>query len=336
MIFGFAAAAIAGFMLTAIPNWTGRMPLQGMPLVLLFFAWVLGRVAMATSAMTGSAFSAVVDLAFLAALFAVVLREILAGRHWRSLPMSIAIVVLIAANVLTQLDVIGWLPTGRLGERLGLAAVVLLISLIGGRIIPSFTRNWLAKQGEQVSPTPFGRFDVATLILVVAALSFWVALPENPMTGVALIAVALMSLARLVRWRGWRTVSEPMLWVLHAGYCWLAFGLGLLGAAILVPDAVPVSAGVHALTAGSIGTMTLAAHDRATRGHTGRSLTADPRTAAIYFLITLAAASRVAAPFFPNLYVILLMSSGAISIGAFSLFVACYGPMLIAGGQTRA
>jgi len=157
------------------------------------------------------------------------------------------------------------------------------------------------------------------------SLSLWVANPDTRLSAYALIIAGLMSIARLSRWRGLRTHAEPLLWILHLGYAWVAIGLSLLGISALLPAAVPYSAGLHALSAGAIGTMTLAVMTRATRGHTGRSLTADPRTVAIYVLITLAAVLRVAAPFFPNVYVVLLMSSGASWIGAFSLFVACYG-----------
>jgi uncharacterized protein involved in response to NO len=328
MLFGFAVAAVAGFMLTAIPNWTGRMPLQGMPLMVLFGAWLLGRVAMATSALMGGPLGAIVDLSFLAALFGVVLREVLAGRNWRNLPMPAAVAVLVIANGLTQLEANHLLQSGMLGERLGLAMIVLLISLIGGRIIPSFTRNWLAKRGADAMPVPFGRFDVAALILVLAALSLWVASPNSPVAGAALIAAGLISFARLTRWRGVRTGAEPLLWVLHLGYAWVAAGLCLLGAGLLLPASVPYSAGLHALSAGAIGTMILAVMTRATRGHTGRALTAGWSTAAIYSLITLAAIVRVAAPFIPAFYLPLLMASGALWVATFSLFVACYGPML--------
>lgn len=335
MLFGFAAAAVAGFMLTAIPNWTGRLPLQGVPLIILFSVWVLGRVAMATSSVIGGPLAAVIDVAFLAILFLTVLREIVSGRNWRNLPMPIAVAVLVIANGLTQLEANKLVSSGMLGERLGLATIVLLISLVGGRIIPSFTRNWLVKRDDDRVPVPFGRFDIAVLFLVLISVSFWVANPNSTSTGAALIIVGLLSTARLARWRGLRTRSEPLLWILHLGYAWVAIGLSLLGFSILLPTVVPYSVGLHALSAGAIGTMTLAVMTRATRGHTGRSLTADPRTVAIYALITLAAVLRVAAPFFPDVYVVLLMSSGASWIGAFSLFVACYGPMLLTASPTR-
>jgi uncharacterized protein involved in response to NO len=125
------------------------------------------------------------------------------------------------------------------------------------------------------------------------------------------------------------TLSEPILWILHLGYGWVAVGLLLLGTAAIFPTLVPSTAGLHALAAGAIGTMTLAVMTRATRGHTGRSLEAGPGTTAIYVLITLAALLRVAAPFTPDLYFALVIAAGVAWVTAFSLFVLFYGPMLV-------
>jgi uncharacterized protein involved in response to NO len=155
MIFGFAAAVIAGFLLTAIPNWTGRMPLQGVPLVILFGTWLIGRVAMATSTLIGSGVAMALDLSFLVVLLGVVLREIASGRNWRNLPMPVAVGGLLLANSLTHAEAAGDLTSNQLGERLGIATIILLISLVGGRIIPSFTRNWLVKRAETQMPAGF-------------------------------------------------------------------------------------------------------------------------------------------------------------------------------------
>jgi len=329
MIFGFAAAAATGFLLTAVPNWTGRMPLQGLPLIILFSIWILGRIAMMASAPLGGFFAAVIDLSFLALLFAVVLREVTAGRNWRNLPVVSAIALLLAANLLTHLEATGVRPNDPVGERLGVAVFVLLISLIGGRIIPSFTRNWLVKHGSTTLPVPFNRFDIGCLALVAASLGLWVAVPEAQITGFGLIMAGAVSVVRLVRWTGWLMLSEPLLWILHLGYAWLAFGLLLLGGSVLAPAAVPNQAGLHALTAGAMGTMILAVMTRATLAHTGRALSAGPSTVAIYGLVSAAAITRVLAPFLPGSYVELLWSSGGLWILAFALFVVRYAPMLL-------
>src|SRR5581483_4693528 len=155
MVYGFAAATVAGFLLTAIPNWTGRMPLQGWPLAALVLLWAAGRVAVLFSAAIGAIPATVLDLAFPAAFVAVVAREIIAGRNWRNLPMLAALSLLLAGNLLVHLEVLGVSETADLGNRLGIATLLALISLVGGRIVPSFTRNWLAKSRTDV-PAPAG------------------------------------------------------------------------------------------------------------------------------------------------------------------------------------
>ena len=178
-------------------------------------------------------------------------------------------------------------------------------------------------------PVPFNRFDIGALALVLGGLGLWVASPDSEWTGIAVVGAGLASLARLARWRGRHSRSEPLLWILHIGYAWVVVGLIMLGAAVLLPALIPYPAGIHALGAGAIGTMILAVMTRATRGHTGHSLEAGPGTVAIYTLITLAATLRVAAPFAPDLYVELIVISGIAWIAAFSLFVTAYGPMLL-------
>lgn len=329
MVFGFAAATIAGFLLTAIPNWTGRMPLQGFPLMILFAIWLAGRAAMATSALIGPGLAAALDLAFLAALLVVVLREIVSGRNWRNLPMPLALAGLLLANGLTHADALGWTSTNAVGERLGIAVILLLISLVGGRIIPSFTRNWLAKRAETRLPAGFDRFDRICLAFVVAALGAWVVAPESAVAGVSLLVASAASLIRLARWRGQRTAAEPLVWSLHLGFAWVPIGLCLLGLGIFLPALVPSTAGLHALTAGAIGSMTLAVMTRATLGHSGRPLTADGWTAAIYVSIAAAAALRVVAPIAAEAYAPLLWASGLLWSAAFGLFTVHYGRMLL-------
>jgi uncharacterized protein involved in response to NO len=329
MLFGFVVAAIAGFLLTAIPNWTGRMPLQGAPLAALVTAWLAGRAAVLGSAWIGGGITAALDLSFLALLLAAVLREILAGRNWRNLPMPVVLGGLLAANALTHADAVGLAPTGPLGQRLGIGIVILLIALVGGRIIPSFTLNWLKRRGELRLPATFGAPDRVALGLLAAALAIWVVAPESPIGGAALIAGGVASLVRLARWRGHLTFAEPLVWSLHLGFVWVGVGLLLVGLSAFLPD-VPPAAGLHALTAGAMGGMTLAVMTRATLGHTGRLLSADRWTAVLYLLIAAAAALRVATPFLSDVYLPLLWTSGLAWTTAFGLFVMHYGRMLLA------
>jgi uncharacterized protein involved in response to NO len=328
MMFGTIAAAITGFLLTAVPNWTGRLPLKGGPLLALVALWLAGRGVMATSLWVGTGLAALIDLGFLLALFLVVLREILAGRNWRNLPILLAVLVFGLANLLFHLQATGALETAGLHQRLAVSAVIGLMTLIGGRITPSFTRNWLVKRGGASLPAGFGAFDKVTILCSLAALLAWTLLPEGPVTAAAAGLAALMNALRLARWRGHLTVGEPLLFVLHAGYAWIVIGFALTSLAALWPDGWPVAA-VHAFTVGAVGTMMLAVMSRATLGHTGRALTAGAGLSIGFILITLAAASRVAAALLPALYGPLVHLSAGAWIAAFVCFLIVCGPTLV-------
>jgi len=328
MVFGFAFATVAGFLLTAIPNWTGRLPLRGAPLSVLAALCLAGRVALLMSAQLGPLATAAIDLAFPAALIAVVARELVAGRNWRNLPMLVALGLLFTGNLLVHLQQLGIGYAALLGNRLGLATLLMLIALVGGRIVPSFTRNWLAKRGPGARlPAPAGRLDAAALVLTLAALATWVALPDGAAAHWLLLGGGLALAARLSRWRGLATFGEPLVFILHAGYAWLAFGLALAGLNGLAP-LMPRSVALHALTIGAIGTMTLAVMTRATLGHSGRPLTADRATLAIYLLVSCAALLRLAAPWFGGAYLGVTLAAGAAWSAAFLLFAVAYRRLL--------
>ena len=172
----------------------------------------------------------------------------------------------------------------------------MLIGLIGGRVVPSFTRNWLSQRGAGILPAPMGRLDHAAMAALVVAILSWIAAPASGLTGGLLVIAGVGLLARLARWRGASTLAQPLVLILHLGYGWLGAGLALLGLAILWPAVVGTPAAMHALTAGAIGTMTLAIMTRATLGHTGRALAADGATVWIYGLVQAGrAASRARA-----------------------------------------
>ena len=338
MVFGYGAAVVAGFMLTAIPNWTGRMPLQGVPLLGLVLLWLAGRAAVLLSQRIGAPAAAVVDLAFPLAFLGVVAREIAAGRNWRNLPMVAALLSLFAGNLLVHLAALGIADTAEAGNRLGIATLLMLISFVGGRIVPSFTRNWLARrQPQAAAPAPFDAFDRAVLAATFLALALWVAAPDGRATAAAALAAGLALIARLVRWRGAAAVSDPLLLVLHLGYFWLGLGLMLLGLVRFMPF-LPQTAALHALTVGAIGTMTLAVMSRASLGHTGRPLEAGRLTIAVYALVTIAAVLRVAAPLAGTGYMLAIELAGAAWSGAFGLFALAYAPVWMlprAAGDAR-
>ncbi len=328
MLFGFVMATIAGFLLTAIPNWTGRLPIRGVSLALLAGLWLVGRIACLISVLMPAWLAIAADVSFPMILAGVVAREIVAGRNWRNLPMVIPVTVLGIANLLMHLEADGIAIPAGLGWRLGLAAVIMLISVVAGRIVPAFTRNWLAKRPNANPPAAHGRIDRAALGVLHTGLLGWAFFPAFRPVGLLLLLGAALNLWRLLRWRGSATVTEPLLLVLHVGYAWLVLGTALLGLAMLNPG-LPSSAAIHALTAGAIGTMTLAVMTRATRGHTGRALSADWATNLIYILVTVAALARIAAAFVADWNMPLLLASACFWIAAFSGFVLRYGPMLL-------
>lgn len=324
MLFGYLGAVIAGFVLTAIPNWTGRLPLSGRPLAFLVALWLAGRLANLLSPDPYLALA--LDLAFPLVLALAVWREVIAGRNWKNAPVAVMISLFGLANATDHAANLHLVPHN-LGHQLALAVAAVLIALIGGRIVPSFTRNWLARERAANLPASFGLVDKAALVATGVGMAAWVAAAESPITGALLTAAGCLLALRLARWRGIRTISESILFVLHVGYGWLAAALVLLGLSILLP-AVPPSAALHALTAGAVGTMTLAVMTRASLGHTGRAIVADRYVVAMYLLVTAGAVLRVAAPFADDWYIAILAGGGSLWSAGFLLFAVRYAPIL--------
>jgi uncharacterized protein involved in response to NO len=328
MIYGYGAAVVAGFLLTAIPNWTGRLPVAGWPLALLAGLWALGRIAVFVSAEIGWAPAALLDTAFLIAFALLIGREVIAGDNRRNLKVVVLVLMFAAANVGFHIEA---LTTGSasISARAGLAIIVFLILLIGGRVVPSFTHNWLAKQGTTTRPAPFGRFDGAVIMLSALALVAWIAAPEKSWTGAALLAAGIANLWRLARWRSWTTLSDRLVLVLHAGFLFAALGFLFAGVHALWPDLVASpAAGVHVWAVGGVGTMTLAMMTRATLGHTGHDLVASRATQFVYLGVVVAMLARVMMEFLPALMLPLLYGAAASWVIAFAGFAFVYGPML--------
>ncbi|WP_369721480.1 NnrS family protein [Bradyrhizobium sp. LLZ17] len=331
MLYGFLPAVITGFLFTAIPNWTGRLPIRGSSLVALVVVWLAGRAAVILSADLGWAFALAVDAAFLALVVAAATREIIAGGNWRNLPVVLLVLVLLAGNVAFHLEA-HFEGAADVSIRVGIGVVVLLITLIGGRIIPSFTRNWLVKFNPGRLPVPFGRFDGAVIGLTALALIAWIVAPLNTVTGAAMALAGALHLVRFSRWAGDRTARECLLLILHVGYLFVP--LGFLLHALAVFGVLPPSAGVHAWMTGAAGTMTLAVMTRASLGHTGQALTASPATQAIYAAIIIAALTRVAAAVLPAHGDALLHIAACGWVVAFLGFAIAFGPLL-AGSERR-
>lgn len=327
MLFGFVGAVMTGFLLTAIPNWTGRLPIAGPPLLALFALWVLGRVTMLFSAAAPAAAAAIVDSGFYVLVAVIAAREVLAARN-RNMPIVGLVLLFGGANLLDHLSSTGAIPDSEIGWKIAVALVTLMISLVGGRIVPSFTRNWLVKRGVREGlPSQPDRFDLAVVAMTTIAFVGWLTAPAGALTGALFAIAALGQAIRLARWKGWKTARDPLVLVLHLGYAWVPTGLALF-AAVSVGASVPQSAAVHALTAGAMATMILAVMTRATLGHTGRDLKAGPLTSLCYLLVTVGAILRVVAAIGWMDFGLGMEAAGLAWIAAFLVFLMVYAPML--------
>jgi len=222
-IYAGLAILVTGFLLPAIPNWTGRLPIQGMPLLTLVSVWVAGRVCVTVAGEIGWLLAAIIDVSFLALVVAATTREIVAGKNWRNLRVVGLVTLLLAGNIAFHVEA-HIRGTAEYGARIGIAAMVLLIVVIGGRIVPSFTRNWLARENPGRLPAPFGRFDVAVIGVAAATLALWIAQPFGRVTGAALAATGVLNIVRLARWAGDRTWRDRLVLILHVGYAFVPLG----------------------------------------------------------------------------------------------------------------
>ncbi|MEP2717440.1 NnrS family protein [Pseudophaeobacter sp.] len=292
MIFGYGSAVLAGFLFTAVPNWTGRLPIKGWPLALLCLVWVLGRIVLWGFDGISPVLVLALDGSFLFLVAAMIAREVIAGKNWRNLKVLVPVLLLAVANVLFHIEV---MVSGAsdYGRRLGIALLVFLIMLIGGRIIPSFTRNWLVKErGKDAAlPIAFSRFDALSLIVGVLALISWVLAPEAGVSGLLLLLAAVLHVARLTRWRGLSVLASPLLVMLHVAYFFVPLGVMVSGFAAF--GLVEQVASVHLLGIGAVGGMTMAVMMRASLGHTGRALVAGRVLTIGFALLLLAAMVRI-------------------------------------------
>ncbi|WP_420566389.1 NnrS family protein [Thalassobaculum sp.] len=298
LLFGYLWAVLAGFLLTALPSWTKRPPIAGTPLALLAGLWILGRGAMLLPGLSLLQAGGVA-LLFPVAFAAVALREIVGGGNRRNLPVGLGIVALGLAQVgfLVESTMLGYAPYA---PRVAVAVMVMLVALIGGRVTPNFTANWLRRGGTGPEPAPFGSLDRVVLMIGATALVLWVLLPGAPpwlerTAGAALGVAGLGHLVRQARWSPFATRREPLLAVLHLGYLFVSLGFLLAATTVFRPDWIDPTTALHGWTVGAFGLMPIAIMVRATRGHTGRPLTAPPATVLVFAAILAATCLRLAA-----------------------------------------
>ena len=329
-LFGYLGAVIAGFILTAVPNWTARPPITGWPLAGLFVLWLAGRLAIATSAHLPPLVFVITDLSFQLMLCTIVARELISARNWRNLIFVCLLCGQILGNAVFHWEVLlGEYAAHGTGFRIGLAASVMMIVVIGGRIVPNFTHNWLVSRGDVVRTAPTGMIDKLAILGILLALIFWIIVPEQEITAIALLLSGALHLVRLARWSGHRSGSEPLVWVLHLGYAFIALGAISLGISTLWPSVIGGTAGLHVWMTGAIGIMTVAVMTRATLGHSGRELHAGIGTSAIYYLLVIVVLTRTAVGTLNIHPMSLHMISGVAWLAAFIIFIVIYGPMLL-------
>lgn len=325
MLFGYTCAALAGFLLTAIPNWTGRRPVSGWPLLGLFSLWVAGRLAVLWPNALGEPVTILVEASFLPMLSIVCAHEIVAGKKWKDLKVLGALLALTTANAFFHY---GHVVAGDVAwpSRLATGAYLMLIMIVSGRILPYSTGKWLQQRGSARLPAPYGRLDRVALVFALMALLAWTAQPRDLTTGLLCAAAAMLHGVRLFRWRGWAAAMEGAVLALHLAYAFVVLGLLALGAAAM--DVLEASTAMHVATVGGIGTATFVVMTRATRGYTGLAFQATRMTNVGFAAIIVAGAIRPLVAVLPQFRSEVLALASAAWILAFCLFLLEYGSAL--------
>ena len=327
MLFGFLPCVITGFLLTAIPNWTDRPPMRGLPLMLLWALWLAGRLAIAASLWIPPLVLAIVDATFFVVVAVLVWREIFASQTWDRSPIGVLVSLYASANILFHGLFLNGAPTD-LAEHMALTLIMVLLAMIGGKITPAFTEDALAEEGVIKQPAPFSRFDGLSILCVGVAGLLWMINLNLMVTGVVFMGAGFLHLIRLSRWYGWLTWREPLVLILHVGYGWLAMSFFILGGSMLGMG-VSLEDAIHALTTGAAGVMTLAVMTRASLGHTGRVKHAGPLTLSIYLLVNCGALLRVFGPSLDLAGTLSLSMAAGCWSGAYLLFAIGYGHILL-------
>lgn len=327
MVFGYGSAVITGFLLTAIPNWTGAKPLAGPPLAALAALWLAGRIAVWFSGMLPGPLVAAIDWVYIPALAMVAAKSLFLKPAPRNLIFIGLLALLAAANAAVHLE---WLGQRDDGASWGLALAILTLSVmivvVGGRVVPAFTRNALMQRGATPGQLPVSHqpLEIAAVAGAVTLLACYLAGLPDAVTGTVALFAGVANLARLALWRGAATLRDPILWSLHLGYVFLPLGFLAIASARLA-GLMPETAAIHLLAVGAVGVMPLAVMSRAALGHTGRPLAVAPAMALAYAAVALAALVRSLGPQIPGAdYFPVIFLAGGLWITGFALFVGLY------------
>jgi uncharacterized protein involved in response to NO len=329
MLFGLVAAAIAGFLLTAAPVWTGRPALRGRPLAALFGLWVLGRLAMLAAGRLPASVVAAIDVAFLPAVAGVLVRTLWRTNQRRNYGVVALVGALALVNGAVHAQALGIAPASApRALRFAADLVVVLIVVIGGRITPTFTTNALMRLGVDARATSRPSLDRLAVAAAALLAALGLVAPRGVATGAVAAAGGLAVAARMAGWQTLQSWRDALVWSLHAGMAWVATGLLLVAAGDL--GSIPPSAGLHALTAGAMGSMILAVMTRVSLGHTGRPLVLPTGAVGSYVLVHAGAAARVLSALAPGpMQAPLLVVGGLLWAAAFGLFAILYVPILV-------
>ncbi len=327
MVFGFVVAVIAGFLLTAVSNWTGRETATGWPLGAMALSWLAGRAVMLLPFALPRGVTAVVELAFLPVLIAVLARPLIAAQSRRNFVMLGILVGLLVADAVVHGAALGLLPAeaARRACTVGLDLITVVILIITGRVLPMFTKNATGVQSIRSVPWLDG---AAIGAMAAATASDW-GRPDSPVNGTLFVAAGVLAAVRALHWGAGHSLREPLLWGLHAGYAWLCLGLVFKGLALLGNPGL-ASLATHALTVGAVGGLTLGMMARVALGHTGRMLLSRGPMTGAFVAINCAAFSRALLPLLlPKQYFTTLVAAGSFWLVAFAVFVAVYAPVLL-------
>ncbi len=329
MLFGFVGAAIAGFMLTAVPSWTASRGFAGVPLIALTVLWLAGRIALFAGDAIPFWLLGLAELAFLPMLALLLAPPLLRATN-RNTPLLFVLALLWSADAVFVYALAQGDPgLANTAVRAALNLVLLLVTVIGGRIVPAFTANALRRRGETPGLRASRHLERIVIAAMAVAIPVDIVWPGGSAAGLVALAAGIGQAVRLAGWQGWRTLGEPIVWILHAAYLWLPIGLLLKAAWFL--GALPWAAHwLHALGAGAAATMILAVMSRASLGHTGRELRASPPVTAAYLLVLAAVVVRVFGPaWLPLGYTATVAVAGALWLLAFLLYSLTYAPVLL-------
>lgn len=329
MLFGFVAAAIAGFLLTAVPTWTGTRAVSGVPLLGLVLLWLAGRAVMSPWVQSSNVLAQIVSVAFFPALAVTIAIPLVRTRNFRNLPFILLLAVLFLGETAFHARYFNWLEWQTIdGPRLTINTVALMIVVVGGRITPAFTRNALAAMRRAVTIRSHPAIDRAAILSVAAVLVGDLFAMNSPLAGWLAVLSAGLLVLRLSGWGGLRTLDIPLLWILHLGALWLALAFALKGLWLLGSFGWAMN-WMHAFTAGAFGTMILGVMTRVALGHTGRPLEISGTVVASYLLVSAAALTRVFGPWLaPSHYTWVLAAAVAAWAAAFLIFLVGYTPIL--------